>query len=74
MLLERKVLGRVKSEALAQLSAINGYLVLKRVILDLDPIYTSLVYEMSDDEDPEKYVSSIIYEKGFYFLYYLEVI
>ncbi|KAI8801906.1 peptidase family M1-domain-containing protein [Cladochytrium replicatum] len=75
MFIERKILGRVHGEGERQFSAIVGVKALKESCKHYEeigtPEYTALVPKL-DGIDPDDAYSSVPYEKGFTFLYYLE--
>lgn len=73
--LERKILGRLNGEKALQFQAANGYLNLVDAVHELGEShnFTALVPDLSGNVDPDDSFSKIPYEKGFYFLYYLQV-
>ena len=73
--LERKIIGRINGEKALQFDAANGYLDLLDGIHELGEKhnFTALVPDLSGGVDPDDAFSKIPYEKGFYFLYYLQV-
>lgn len=73
--LERKILGRLDGEKTLQFHAVNGALELADDVRELGPDhpFTQLVPDLSGGIDPDDAFSKIPYEKGFYFLYYLQV-
>jgi len=72
---ERRILGAMKGEAFRQFEAIGGWNQLKEVIAQLGPSnqLTQLVPDLRGI-DPDDAFSSVPYEKGFAFLYYLETL
>lgn len=70
---ERKIVGRVYGEPAAQLSALIGLEHLKEDIDNFGPDspLTALVKNLTE-KDPDDAFSSVPYEKGFNFLYFLE--
>ncbi|GIL75506.1 hypothetical protein Vretifemale_5282 [Volvox reticuliferus] len=72
--LERKILGRLYGPATFQFHAAQGAVKLAAEVerLGADNPYTRLVPDLSGGVDPDDVFSSIPYEKGFYFLYYLQ--
>ncbi|GLI61916.1 hypothetical protein VaNZ11_004440 [Volvox africanus] len=74
MFLERKILGRLHGPAAFQFHASQGAAKLAAEVerLGADNPYTRLVPDLSGGVDPDDVFSSIPYEKGFYFLYYLQ--
>lgn len=76
MFLERKIIGRINGEKALQFDAANGYLDLLDGIHELGEKhnFTALVPDLSGGVDPDDAFSKIPYEKGFYFLYYLQVL
>ena len=75
MFLERKIIGRLNGEKALQFQAANGYLNLVDAVHELGEThnFTALVPDLSGGVDPDDSFSKIPYEKGFYFLYYLQV-
>lgn len=77
MFLERKILGRMHGEALAQLHAHEGWNNLKDTVDDLtrrgQAPYTRLVPDLRG-VDPDDAFSTVPYEKGFSLLYHLETL
>ena len=73
--LERKILGRVFGEPVAQFHSANGYLELIEAVKHFGAAhpYTKLVWDMEEGVDPDEAYSTVPYEKGFHFLYYLQV-
>lgn len=73
--LERKIIGRLNGEKALQFQAANGYLNLVDAVHELGEThnFTALVPDLSGGVDPDDSFSKIPYEKGFYFLYYLQV-
>ena len=76
MFLERKIIGRLNGEKALQFQAANGYLNLVDAVHELGEThnFTALVPDLSGGVDPDDSFSKIPYEKGFYFLYYLQVL
>eukprot|EP00798_Chlamydomonas_sp_ICE-L_P016616 gene16616-22859_t len=72
--LERKILGRLHGPATLQYHAANGAIFLAEDVKRFgeDHPYTRLVPDLSAGIDPDDVFSKVPYEKGFYFLYYLE--
>lgn len=72
--LERKIVGRLQGEAVLQFQAAQGAASLAEEVARLGPDhnFTRLVPDLSGGEDPDDAFSRIPYEKGFYFLYYLQ--
>jgi aminopeptidase N len=72
--LERKILGLVSGPETEQFHAWQGYLALENTVKELgaDHPYTALVPNLENGADPDDAFSRIPYEKGFYFLYYLQ--
>lgn len=75
MFLERKIIGRLYGEQALQFHAANGYLSLVDSIHQIGEThnFTALVPDLSGGVDPDDSFSKVPYEKGFYFLYYLQV-
>ena len=73
--LERKIIGRLDGEKALQFRAANGYLSLVDSIHQIGDThnFTALVPDLSGGVDPDDSFSKVPYEKGFYFLYYLQV-
>ena len=73
--LERKIIGRLHGEQALQFHAANGYLSLVDSInqIGVTHNFTALVPDLSGGVDPDDSFSKVPYEKGFYFLYYLQV-
>ena len=73
--LERKINGRVNGEQALQFRAANGYISLIDSIHQMGEQhnFTALVPDLSGGIDPDDSFSKVPYEKGFYFLYYLQV-
>lgn len=73
--LERKIIGRLHGEQALQFHAANGYLSLVDSIHQIGDThnFTALVPDLSGGVDPDDSFSKVPYEKGFYFLYYLQV-
>ena len=73
--LERKIIGRLHGEEALQFHAANGYLSLVDSIHQIGDThnFTALVPDLSGGVDPDDSFSKVPYEKGFYFLYYLQV-
>lgn len=74
--LERKIIGRLQGEQALQFHAANGYLSLVDTIHQIGEThnFTALVPDLSGGVDPDDSFSKVPYEKGFYFLYYLQVL
>eukprot|EP00775_Hariotina_reticulata_P009872 gene9872-10030_t len=72
--LERKIVGRLKGEKALQFHAAQGAASLEEEVkrIGADHNFTRLVPDLSSGEDPDDAFSRIPYEKGFYFLYYLQ--
>jgi hypothetical protein len=73
VLYERKIIGRVYGSEKEQFQAAFGYELLKSTVekLGADHPYTVLVPDMRG-VDPDDWTSPVPYEKGYYFLRYLE--
>lgn len=86
--LERRILGGVASlkakmegrsdyveygEKSRHFDAILGYGNLKESVNNINPAFTSLVWDLNNC-DPDDAFSKVPYEKGFFFLFYLETI
>lgn len=73
MFLERKILSRLHGEPWRQFNSIIGLADLREAIKDFEnrPAGTRLVTD-NTHVDPDDYFSTIPYEKGYTFLYYLE--
>jgi len=71
--LERKIIGRLQGEQMAQFKAILGWEELEKSVKLYGEThqFTNLVPNL-EGEDPDDAFSSIPYEKGFNFLYYLQ--
>lgn len=71
---ERKILGRVYGPQVLELHASRGFLELKATVARLGPDHphTRLILDLSGGSDPDDAYSKVPYEKGFYFLYFLE--
>lgn len=74
-LVETKIVGRVAGRGEAGFLASSGYLQMKKTVerFGKDHPYTQLVIIYEEGVDPNEGFSNIPYEKGFHFLYYLEV-
>ncbi|GBF94539.1 leukotriene A-4 hydrolase [Raphidocelis subcapitata] len=72
--LERKILGRLQGEAALQFAAARGAMQLAEEVARIGPNhnFTRLVPDLSGGGDPDDAFSRIPYEKGFYFLYYIQ--
>jgi len=72
--LERKILGRMYGEPMLQFRAAQGFVDLTKAVDSFGPEhpFTKLVPDLSGGLDPDDAFSKIPYEKGFYFLYYLQ--
>eukprot|EP00884_Botryococcus_braunii_P019549 jgi/Botrbrau1/6278/Bobra.0129s0023.1 len=72
--LERKILGRLYGEKTLQFSAGQGALHLEDSVRTIgsDHNFTALIPDLSGGIDPDDAFSRIPYEKGFYFIYYLQ--
>jgi len=72
--MERKILGRVYGEKTLQFHAAMGYVDLREAVdsIGRDHGFTRLVPDLSGGLDPDDAFSKVPYEKGFYFLYYLQ--
>lgn len=85
--LERRILGEVAAltakklgnpdynaygEKYRHFSAILGWSGLVESMSDIKPEATKLVWDLSNNGDPDEFYSRIPYDKGFTFLYYLE--
>lgn len=72
--LERKIIGRLHGQQALQFHAANGYLSLVDTIHQIGDThnFTALVPDLSGGVDPDDSFSKVPYEKGFYFLYYLQ--
>eukprot|EP00048_Salpingoeca_helianthica_P016503 m.232660 g.232660 ORF g.232660 m.232660 type:complete len:609 (-) comp18819_c0_seq1:206-2032(-) len=70
---ERKIIGRMHGENARHFHAIGGHKCLCDAVqgYGADHPFTCLVHDLKD-KDPDDAFSSIPYEKGFYFLFYLE--
>lgn len=70
---ERKIIGHVFGEQVEQFHAVRGLDALKATVSDFGDghPYTALVPSL-EGVDPDESFSRIPYEKGFYFLYYLQ--
>lgn len=75
MFLERGIIGRLEGAAAAQFAAANGFLELQAAVAALgkEHNFTALCPDLSGGVDPDDAFSKVPYEKGFYFLYYLQV-
>ncbi|CAH0394554.1 unnamed protein product [Bemisia tabaci] len=75
MFVERKILGRIGNEAERQFSALRGLDALRQSVEDLGPTspFTKLVVDLKG-VDPDDAFSTVPYEKGHTFLFYLESI
>lgn len=73
--LEGKLVGRVEGSGESGFKAASGYLEMKNTVnrLGRDSPFTQLVLTPEKEYDPDSVYSPIPYEKGFHFLYYLEV-
>eukprot|EP00899_Mesostigma_viride_P027826 jgi/Mesvir1/8228/Mv12513-RA.2 len=77
MMAERKILGRIHGEKRFHFSAVGGKQRLHESVYEQfkpDHKFTALVPDLSGGIDPDDAFSSIPYEKGFSFLYYLQVL
>mmetsp|Transcript_12716 Transcript_12716/g.40178 ORF Transcript_12716/g.40178 Transcript_12716/m.40178 type:complete len:399 (+) Transcript_12716:211-1407(+) len=74
--LERKILGRMHGERHFQFGAQAGYAALEGAVKSYGAThnFTRLVPDLSGGADPDDAFSRIPYEKGFYFLYYLQTV
>ncbi|KAG2497173.1 hypothetical protein HYH03_004762 [Edaphochlamys debaryana] len=72
--LERKIVGRLRGPAAFQFAAAQGAIALEAEVerLGAQHPYTCLVPDLTGGIDPDDVFSRIPYEKGFYFLYYLQ--
>jgi len=70
VLLERKIIGRLRGEPARQFQASSGFLGLAEAVklFGEDHNYTRLVPDLSDGADPDDAFSRVPYEKGSYFL------
>eukprot|EP00878_Enallax_costatus_P024387 GHUV01026023.1.p1 GENE.GHUV01026023.1~~GHUV01026023.1.p1 ORF type:complete len:510 (+),score=124.28 GHUV01026023.1:209-1738(+) len=75
MFLERKIVGKLQGDAALQFYAAQGAQSLADEVSRIGPDhnFTRLVPDLSAGEDPDDAFSRVPYEKGFYFLYYLQV-
>ena len=75
VLLERKIIGRMEGEQALQFASYLGYNELKETIAKIgqDHTFTALIPDLSGGIDPDEAFSKVPYEKGSYFLYYLQV-
>ena len=75
MLLERKIIGRLEGEKALQFQSYLGYNELKETVehFGAEHNFTALVPDLSGGIDPDDAFSRVPYEKGYYFLYYLQV-
>ena len=73
VLLERKILGHVHGQHAEQFHCLRGLDGLRTAVEGFGPThpYTQLVPDLRD-VDPDDSFSRVPYEKGFYFLYYLQ--
>ena len=71
--LERRIQGSVHGEAMFHFSAIIGWKALRESVakFDSNPGFTSLVVDL-EGKDPDDAFSSVPYEKGFNFIFYLD--
>ncbi|CAD7703430.1 unnamed protein product [Ostreobium quekettii] len=74
--LERKILGHVFGEKIAQFHAANGHLDLIAEVERFGPKHpwTRMVVDIQGGMDPDMFYSKLPYEKGFHFLYFLQVL
>ena len=74
--LERKILGLLYGDSMYNFHATQGLIKLQKTVRDLgaDNPFTRLVPDLSGGVDPDDAFSAIPYEKGFYFLHYLQSI
>jgi leukotriene-A4 hydrolase len=72
--LERKILEKLYGTAMYNFHASQGFVALQKTVRDLgsDHPFTALVPDLSGGQDPDDAFSRIPYEKGFYFLHYLQ--
>jgi leukotriene-A4 hydrolase len=72
--LERRIVGAVHGEAHRHFSAIIGWSQLEEAIqtLGADSEFTCMVVDLKGNKDPDDAFSTVPYEKGFNFLFYLE--
>lgn len=72
--MERKILGRMFGEPTLQFHAAQGFVELTETVTRIgkEHNFTRLVPDLSGGLDPDDAFSKIPYEKGFYFLYYLQ--
>jgi len=76
VLLERKIMRKLHGEPTFQFHASNGSVFLSEDIARFgeNHPYTRLVPDLSGGTDPDDVFSKVPYEKGFYFLYYLQTL
>ncbi|KAK9797774.1 hypothetical protein WJX73_000383 [Symbiochloris irregularis] len=74
VLLERKIIGRMEGEQALQFASYLGYNELKETVAKIGPdhTFTALIPDLSGGIDPDDAFSKVPYEKGSYFLYYLQ--
>eukprot|EP00753_Platysulcus_tardus_P004962 PLAT12798.1.p2 GENE.PLAT12798.1~~PLAT12798.1.p2 ORF type:complete len:689 (+),score=370.56 PLAT12798.1:38-2068(+) len=74
MFVQRKIIGRLQGEEVAEFDMEGGWKTMKDSV-DLfghDHPFTALIPDLSGNADPDDAFSSVPYEKGFNFLYYLQ--
>jgi leukotriene-A4 hydrolase len=76
MFLERKTIGRLEGKQAFYFGASQGATALADAVktIGADHPFTRLVPDLSNGGDPDDAFSRIPYEKGFYFLYYLQTV
>eukprot|EP00877_Chromochloris_zofingiensis_P004503 jgi/Chrzof1/14053/Cz08g22210.t1 len=72
--LERKIIGRLQGEKALQFAASSGAVFLAEEVARIGSShnFTRLIPDLSGGKDPDDAFSRVPYEKGFYFLYYLQ--
>jgi leukotriene-A4 hydrolase len=74
--MERKIIGRVFGHEAEQFDASRGIIALQESVdsYGADHPFTALVPSLEGGQDPDDAFSKVPYEKGFYFLYYLQTL
>lgn len=70
--IERRILGQLHGEPYRHFAAIEGWQDLENAINVMPAEYTKLVMDVASDVDPDDTFSTVPYEKGSTFLWYLE--
>jgi len=76
MWVQRKIMARLRGQAIFDFDASLGLKALQDCVDHYGPThpFTRLVPDLSGDVDPDDAFSSVPYEKGFFFIYYLQTV